>query len=122
GNALFRDPWTATERAHAMNTIQQLGGGGGNVLYGAEPESADFTADWAGARLHSMEVPHTGNAPSLYYFNKPTAHVSQLREWLGPTVAPDSDPFFALPQSNADGVKLLNWTPGGLSTIAVTVS
>jgi hypothetical protein len=33
-DAIVRDPWDAAERRHGLNTIQDLGGGGGNIPLG----------------------------------------------------------------------------------------
>ena len=135
-NVIVADPWDATTKLHAFNTIRQLGGGGGGTLYGApivNPPSADFNADWTGTRLHVMEIPDWGDAPYEYLSNRPTAHVSGLREWLGNNVSGEVDPFNAVDDVDRianvnnhdrydDGIKFLNFNLGGQGTIEAIIS
>jgi Ca2+-binding RTX toxin-like protein len=116
------DPATATDRRHKMDQITDLNGGGAGVLYGSDPPSAMFDADWVGVRMHVVEVADWGDAPSEYLLN-PTGHLSGDREWLGESISGEVDPFESVDDPDGvanvedqdtgdDGIEFLNITPG----------
>jgi len=116
---IVRDPWDATEKRHGLNTIQDLGGGGGNIPFGDNPRSADFDLPWE-ARLMVMEIPNRGSAPYPYEL-EPAGHLSGLREWLGDGVIPDVDPLDP-PQDDGEGIRFLGRNPDGTARLEATIS
>ncbi|MDX2199898.1 MAG: GEVED domain-containing protein [Phycisphaerae bacterium] len=141
---IVRDPWTrdgANTRRKNWNNITQLGGGGAGLYYGGgddfpdNPPSADFNSDWDGARMALYEIPDYGDAPSSYMSdsNAEAGHLSGYREWLGASVSrevnafqntDDEDGVANVNNNDAhdDGVTFVNWTPGQISTVNVSIS
>lgn len=59
-----------------------------------------------GARIHVIEIPDWGDAPSSYLLDKPAFHFSGIREWLGNSVTGEIDPLTS--DDDPDGVANVN--------------